>query len=100
MAAEIAEARPEELAIVLALLSEASLPRDGVAEHFPDFLVAREAGEIAGAVGMERYGASVLLRSLVVAPSRRGEGLGRALAEHLLGAAGRRGARCVFLLTE
>jgi amino-acid N-acetyltransferase len=100
MTAEIAEARPEELATVLALLGEAALPREGVTEHFPDFLVAREAGQVAGAVGMERYGESVLLRSLVVAPSRRGEGLGRALAARLLDEARRRGAHRVFLLTE
>jgi amino-acid N-acetyltransferase len=100
MTPEIGEAKPDELEWVLALLAEASLPREGVAEHFHDFLVGREAGQVMGAVGMERYGESVLLRSLVVAPSRRGAGLGRALAERLLDEARRRGARRVFLLTE
>ncbi|HEV8673989.1 MAG TPA: arsenic resistance N-acetyltransferase ArsN2 [Methylomirabilota bacterium] len=100
MTTEIAEARPDELETVLALLTEASLPREGVAEHFRDFLVAREGGQVTGAVGMERYGESVLLRSLVVAPARRGEGLGRALAERLLDQARRRGGRQIFLLTE
>jgi amino-acid N-acetyltransferase len=85
---------------VLALLAEASLPREGVAEHFNEFLVAREAGQVTGAVGMECYGESVLLRSLVIAPSRRQQGLGRALAAQLLDQARRRGATRVFLLTE
>jgi amino-acid N-acetyltransferase len=100
MTTEIAEARPDELETVLALLTEASLPREGVAEHFHDFLVAREGGQVTGAVGMELYGESVLLRSLVVAPARRGEGLGRALAERLLDQARWRGGRQIFLLTE
>jgi amino-acid N-acetyltransferase len=63
-------------------------------------LVARAGGRVVGAVGLERYGAYGLLRSLVVAPVVRGQGLGRALTEGLTAAARRRGLRSLFLLTE
>ena len=96
----IAPARREDLAAVIALLREARLPEAGVAQHFDDFLVARADQEIVGAVGLERYGAGALLRSLVVAPRYRTRGLGRSLAERMLAEARARGARTVFLLTE
>ena len=67
--AHIARARPEDLQPTLALLDGASLPRDGVAEHFETFLVARAGGQIVGTIGLERYGESALLRSLAVAPN-------------------------------
>ena len=77
MEVEITKASPEDLGVVLDLLAGASLPKEGVAEHFQHFLVARAEGSVVGAVGMEPYGESALLRSLVVAPARRGCGLGR-----------------------
>jgi amino-acid N-acetyltransferase len=100
MIAEITKPSPEDLNDVLALLADASLPRDGVAKHFKDFLVARADGKVVGAVGMEHYGSSALLRSLVVAPSHRNRGWGRALTEQTLQEAKERGAKRVYLLTE
>jgi amino-acid N-acetyltransferase len=95
----IGRAHSDELSAVLELLAEASLPAEGVAEHFPDFLVARADGQVVGSVGIERYGPSALLRSLAVAPAHRGRGLGRALTERALDAARLLGVRRVFLLT-
>lgn len=100
MDVEITTARPEDLNAVLALLTDASLPREGVAEYFRYFLVARADGRVVGSVGMEPYGPSILLRSLVVAPSYRGQGLGRILTERLLHEARTRCVQKVFLLTE
>ncbi|MGH7322715.1 MAG: arsenic resistance N-acetyltransferase ArsN2 [Candidatus Rokuibacteriota bacterium] len=99
-AVDVDRGRPDELDAVLALLTAAGLPREGVAEHFGYFLVARANGRVVGAVGMEPYGAAALLRSLVVAPEHRGCGLGRALAERLLDEARARDVARVFLLTE
>lgn len=96
----IVRARPPDLEPVLALLGEASLPGDGVGEHFENFLVARDGERIVGAVGVERYGESALLRSLVVAPAHQRWGLGRALTERLLEETRAQGVRHVFLLTE
>lgn len=96
---EIIKAEPKDLNTVLALLADASLPKEGVAEHFQDFLVARAKGQVVGSVGMERYGQSALLRSLAVAPQYRGRGLGRALTRRLLEQAREQGVKRVFLLT-
>lgn len=97
---EIGKATPEDLDAVLALLAAASLPREGVAEHFAHFLVARTGGTVVGSVGMEPYGTSGLLRSLVVAPAHRGKGIGRALTDRVLMETRARGVARVFLLTE
>lgn len=96
----ITKASPEGLDAVSALLADAALPREGVAEHFGHFLVARADGKVVGAVGMERYGSSAMLRSLVVAPPHRDRGLGRALTERILQEARAQGVRRAFLLTE
>lgn len=97
---QIVEACPEDLSPVLTLLADASLPREGVAEHFQHFLVARAEGQVVGAVGLELYGSGALLRSLVVAPPHRGQRLGQALTARLLQEAKKHGVRSVFLLTE
>jgi N-acetylglutamate synthase-like GNAT family acetyltransferase/SAM-dependent methyltransferase/catechol 2,3-dioxygenase-like lactoylglutathione lyase family enzyme len=99
MSIEIEGARPGDLEAVLGLLDDAAMPRAGVTSHFGEFLVARAAGRVVGAVGLERYGASALLRSLVVAPSSRGRDIGTALIRRLLESARAGGVEQVFLLT-
>ena len=96
----VVPARPDDLDAVLGLLEQAKLPREGVAEHFQDFLVAWAGGRLVGAVGLERYGQSVLVRSLVVSPSERGRGVGQSLTERILERARAGEARRAFLLTE
>ena len=93
-------ARPEDLEPILALLSECGLPAAGVADHLPDFWVARDGDRLAGTVGLEDYGAHALLRSLAVRPANRRRGLAAELTGHALASARSRGMRAVFLLTE
>jgi len=84
------------------LLSEAGLPHEDFAEHVArgHFFVARdERGEIVGAVGAELCGPDALLRSLVVAPARRGAGLGEKLVARLDQAANAWGVQRWWLLT-
>lgn len=95
----IGPARLGDLPAVLNLLEGAGLPRAGVAEHLADVLVARRGDTVVGAVGLERYGESALLRSLVVAPAEQGRGLGRALTLQALARARAASVRRVFLLT-
>ena len=92
-------ARPEDLDAALELLAQCELPLEGVAESFGHFLVAREALRLVGLVGLEACGPDVLLRSLAVAASHRGRGLGRELLARALELAPRVGARDVYLLT-
>jgi amino-acid N-acetyltransferase len=80
----IRQADPEDLPAVLALLVDAKLPTDGVADHFGSFFVVDEGGRIVGSVGLEWHGGTALLRSLAVAPQARGTGLGAAVLRRAL----------------
>lgn len=88
-----------DLPYVERLLREAELPHEDVHDSDGTFLVAERDGEPVGVGGLERHGDAALLRSLVVEPSVRGEGYGRALADELIGLARADDARSVYLLT-
>ena len=95
----IRSATSEDLTAVERLLSASDLPLDGVKDHFSNFVVAEDDGEIAGAIGLEEFGAVALLRSAVVAPEHRGSGVGRRLVERLLEGAEVAGIEELYLLT-
>lgn len=95
----IARATAADLSEVLALLEEVDLPKEGVAERFGEFFVAREGGKLIGCVGQERYGDVALLRSLAVSPGSQRSGLGQALTARLLDEARANGVREFVLLT-
>jgi amino-acid N-acetyltransferase len=84
---------------IVGLLRAADLPTAGLHHALPDFLVAEENGHVVGAVGLEVYGDTALLRSAVVDTGRRGSGVGSDLVAELLAHAGRRGVREIYLLT-
>jgi amino-acid N-acetyltransferase len=98
-AIEFTAAAPKDIPAIAALLREADLPHEDFADHLEHFLVARHGDEIVGAVGFELHGADALLRSLVVAPRRRGEGLGGRLVEQLTTSALAHGVKRFYLLT-
>ncbi|MDJ0712050.1 MAG: arsenic resistance N-acetyltransferase ArsN2 [Woeseiaceae bacterium] len=60
---------------------------------------AMSAGAVVGVIGMEPYGSTGLLRSLVVSRGARGSGVGRQLVEALEGHAVSRGMHELWLLT-
>ncbi|MCI0572324.1 MAG: arsenic resistance N-acetyltransferase ArsN2 [Myxococcaceae bacterium] len=92
-------ARPEDLRAVELLLTAEGLPLQGVAEHLSQFLVAERGSAILAAGGLEVYGTSGLLRSLVVHPEAKGRGVGAELVQRLLERAAADGLRVLFLLT-
>ena len=96
----VRQARPGDLPALRELLSLCGLPFDGVPDHLNAFLVALDQGRLTGSVGVERYGADGLLRSLAVHPDYRGRSLGTHLTRRALREARRLGLRRVFLLTE
>lgn len=59
----------------------------------------RTDGELVGAVGFESVGRVALLRSLAVAPSQRGKGLGQVLVASAEAHAGEQGIDTLYLLT-
>ena len=85
---------------ILAVLSAADLPHEGVNEHLHNFLIAQASnGKIVGCVGLERHGELGLLRSAAVSSEQQGQGIGSKLVQQLLENAARTGIEEVVLLT-
>lgn len=99
MGARLRPATTADLPRVEDLLVEAGLITAGVAEHINHFLIAEEEGRIVASVGLERYGAQALLRSVAVAPPYRNRGLARTLVSHILAEVAEQQIREVYLLT-
>ena len=70
-------------------------------EHLSDYVVATDAatGVLIGCAGVERYGEAALLRSVVVAPAARSQGLGDRLVREVLRRAAATGCHQAVLLT-
>jgi amino-acid N-acetyltransferase len=93
--------RGPSLDAAVALLTSANLPvADLTAALMEDFFLVGSSAAPDGLVGVQFCGPDALLRSLVVAPSRRSTGLGCALVAHAEAHARARGARAVYLLTS
>jgi amino-acid N-acetyltransferase len=85
---------------VLQLLESVSLPTsDLVAADMNDFLHAGSADMPIGIVGVQRFGADALLRSLVVNQEHRSRGLGCALVSRAEQHARECGVTTIYLLT-
>lgn len=88
-----------DLTAIGALLGEVGLPRADVDPALQHFIVARDGARIVGCVALEPYGDAALLRSLAVAPTHQGTGLGKALYAEVLAEAKRRHLAALYLLT-
>jgi amino-acid N-acetyltransferase len=96
---EIRLATKADLPAVFELLNEASLPTAGLAEHCNHLYVLTIQETVVGAVGYEAYPPDALLRSLVIAPTMRGQGHGRRLLAFIIRQARRDGIRDAYALT-
>lgn len=82
------------------LLASAGLPTSDLAEaQLQHFFYAGTAAVPTGLVGLELYGETALLRSLVVVPAARTIGAGSALLAHAESHARSHGVRELYLLT-
>ena len=91
--------RPD-LDVAIRILQEANLPTEDLTEAKVErFSFAGPASQPTGLVGLEIYGDVALLRSLVVAPDRRGQGDGQTLLAHAEHQARSSGVRTLYLLT-
>jgi amino-acid N-acetyltransferase len=91
----------DDLKEILDLLTLVQLPHEGVAENLSGFLVARNgSSRLVGTIGLERHGATGLLRSAAVAPEYQHAGVGSQLTRHLLERAKNDGVERVVLLTS
>ncbi|MGE0483712.1 MAG: arsenic resistance N-acetyltransferase ArsN2 [Gammaproteobacteria bacterium] len=87
-------------ALARALLMAANLPADDLEASAVQLIGAWLGDELVGVVGLERHGRDGLLRSLVVRPDSRGEGLGGSLLDALEAQAAAAGIERLWLLTE
>ena len=88
-----------EFGAVKRLLVANKLPVEGVPAGLQNFLVAFDGQKVIGAIGLEVFDDSALLRSAVVEESARGTGLGAQLVEGALSKARVLRVRDVYLLT-
>jgi amino-acid N-acetyltransferase len=88
-----------DLPAVERLLTESSLPLDGVREALSAFLVAESGGALVGVAGLEVCCEHALLRSVAVVPAWRSKGLGRELVTRIIADAESRGIHALYLLT-
>lgn len=95
----IRRASREDLPVIEQLLKGALLPVQGVRGNLEQFSVAEQDGVIVGMIGLEIYGDTGLLRSLVVRPSEQRRGIGDLLCRSLLRDAHDLGLRHLVLLT-
>ncbi len=93
------QCRPPREAVVH-LLESSGLPSQDVTDSVLDhFFYAGSTSSPQGVVGLELYGRSALLRSLVVVPERRQGGLASDLVRHAERYAHARGVTSIYLLT-
>jgi amino-acid N-acetyltransferase len=91
---------PSQLNLLQQFLQRHDLPdTDLTAAQMPDFLLAWDGPYLAAAGGLEIYGETALLRSLVVDEDYRGRGLGAHMVHRLEEHAGLRRVRTIYLLT-
>jgi amino-acid N-acetyltransferase len=90
-----------DLVAIRALLINAALPiLDLDSAAGLRFWVAEDGDQLIGAIGLEPFGATGLLRSLVVSPSHRQHGLGSTLVSILEQEVNAQGVQALVLLTE
>jgi amino-acid N-acetyltransferase len=96
----ITEASPKDQDNIIALLRSQQLPSEDLPEGLPDFYVAHHDDKVTGIIGMELYGASALLRSMVVHPAYRNRRIAEDLVKLLEQKAISKGIGSIYLLTE
>ncbi len=89
-----------DASVVIKLLETANLPTSDITpELLTHFVGAESEHSFEGVIGYEAYARAGLLRSLVVAPSARGLGLGSTLVAALEKLAASNGVEHLYLLT-
>lgn len=92
-------ATPADRPAAVELLAACGLPTSDLDLTACHLLLAEDDGRLVGAAGMEVHGTAALFRSLAVAPTWRGRGLGHRLFEALLREARARRVAEAFALT-
>ena len=97
---DISPINPNYRPALISLLQSESLPVEDLPTDLSNFFMATDDGFIIGAVGLEIYGRSGLLRSLIVKPEYRESKIARSLINELERRAKSLGLNSIYLLTE
>jgi amino-acid N-acetyltransferase len=92
-------ARPDDVPEIERLLAAEWLPPMAITEFLSSFWVLVSDGRVVGCAGIEIYGDSAVLRSVVVAPELRGTGEGDRLVRYALEYVREHDAKRVYLFT-
>lgn len=93
-------ATEQDAQAIHSLLERCALPTEDLSHSRPDFTIACSGTQIIGVSGLERFGATGLLRSVAVSPGHRGMGIGQAIVAELERRAYRGGLNELVLLTQ
>ncbi|MCF6255530.1 MAG: arsenic resistance N-acetyltransferase ArsN2 [Gammaproteobacteria bacterium] len=94
------EATAADLTAIKTLLNSSKLPSDDCDEHIGNFIVAEDRGKIIGTGGLEICGADGLLRSIVITPEHRGNGIAKKIYQQIEDRAYSLDVSTLYLLTE
>ncbi len=100
MVATLRAAESGDTEAIHALLEGSGLPTADLPRARPEFVVACEGTRVVGVGGLERFGEAGLLRSIAVAPDRRGAGIGPMIVGYLEERARTSGLSELVLLTQ
>lgn len=95
----ISPATPADVDAIKSLLAAGGMSDEGVDEHWKTFVVARDGDRMVGCGGAQAYQFAALIRSVIVAPEYRRNGIGRKLVRQLLDRLASRGLREFYLVT-
>lgn len=90
---------PDDMPAARELLAASDLPTDDLDDPSISLVGAFANASLVGVVGLQTCGSVGLLRSLAVVPQRRGDGVARALCEHVFDLAAARTLPTLWLLT-
>jgi len=84
MTAVIEPATPGDVPAMVSLLVDAGLPTEGLGDHLVSAVVGRAGTSVVATAAVELYGDAALLRSVAVARTARGNGIGVRIARAAL----------------
>lgn len=90
---------PDQLESIRSLLLDSRLPVEGIEAPNLELTGMYRTGKLVGCAGLEHYGKDALLRSVAVAESERGNGIGKQLVSRVLDQAMQQRLKKIVLLT-
>lgn len=96
---QIRKAKPDDCFEIALLVKMAGLAIDDIDPELQGFMVAHDAEQVVGTVGIEAFGKIGLLRSLVVAKTHRNQAIGHQLYKQAIDYAQAQGIEELYLLT-